>query len=183
MMHELAAAGYAIAAFASWSALKQSSREQQAWAMCALALALLAIDQQFRLLDGFANLVRYILMQMNLYESRRGFQRELVVSVAIVGGLIVVAIGFALRSARWQLRLAGAAVIALLALAFVKAVSLHNLDIWFTQRPRGLPITRGAGLELLGLLAVIAASVAVPRRVAGLRTSEMAPDRRPDDQG
>lgn len=145
------------------------------WAGCIAILLLLAMEQRFGIFDMVTNLVRGMAEAENWYGQRRAVQREAVLGLGLAGSLLGFVLLIGLRRHDWPLRMAAFATVGLLALALVKAVSLHGLDALFGTGVPGTPLTLGSGLELLGLALVLMASLVaqaqvVPERDRRLRS-------------
>lgn len=165
MADQLAALVYGLAAWSVYRALHRSWRGELGWALCVVALIALALDRQFALLDGLTNMVRALAWQEAWYGERTPLQQALVVGIGLSVFIAMSVAMVGLRRHSWQLRLTVLATMLLLALAVIKAVSLHGLDALFI-RPVGaalpLHLTLGNSLTLVGIGAVLLASLAVP---------------------
>jgi len=175
LIHELGVLAYVLVAILVWRAYRRSIRGELAWVLALIAFGALAIDQQFGLLEAVVDMVRGASREQSWYRERRPVQREfiLLVSACTAGALAVLFV--VLRREAWQLRLTVVAAVGLLALALIRAVSLHSIDALFGRAilPR-LPMTVGNMVELGGLVVAGLASLAVPPPRRALRSRRTA---------
>lgn len=174
-MRELAVLAYALAAFACFRAMQRSSRGELDWALLVIAFGGLAINHLFGLLDIAVGFLRALAEQQAWYGDRRSLQREVIVGVALFGAVAAPILFVGLHRQIWQLRVAALAALGLMALAVIRAISLHSIDVLFARPVWGLaPFRLGSMIELTGIAVTIMVCMAVPRRAPKRR----APTRR-----
>jgi len=164
-MQGLAVLAYALAALACFRAMQRSHRGELDWALLVIAFGALAINHMFGLLDMAVGIFRDVAEQQAWYIDRRSLQREVIVGVVLFGALAAPILLVALHRQIWQLRVAALAALGLMALAVIRAISLHSIDALFAQPVwRFVPFKLGGMLELTGIAVTIAVCLAVPRR-------------------
>jgi hypothetical protein len=167
-------AAYLVAALAgAWaavSALRQGRRlEAASWAGIVLLLVGIALLRELDLLHYVGREVRATAAEEGWYDNRRPYQR-LAIRLIIVGGLFGSAVGVLLLKRERAVVIAGfLAMTYVVCLLAVRAVSLHNVDLFMVGRLIGL--TRARGMELPGLAivgaAALLAAMPMPRRASG----------------
>ncbi|MBT2188903.1 hypothetical protein [Sphingobium nicotianae] len=172
MTREIAVAVYLLALILVWRA-RPLRRAPAFWKVTMLTIGLLAIDRQFALLDRVTDMVRGLAEAGQWYDRRETPQREAAIGILLGAALLMAGLLILLRRATWPIRAVALATSALLALALLKAISLHGLDAMLGLRlVPGLPLSLSAGIELACLAIIIAgAALAVRRRDAGARRS------------
>ena len=163
--HPAIAVAFALlAAVCGWLATGLGARDVRLWRLAAAALAALAVDQGFGVLEQLTAAARASAVEGGWYEGRRLFQRWLVLGI---GGAGLVAFGLWLRRRRCRWRTGAAAlagVLFLVCLALARASSQHRVDA-FLAAPAAFGLRWRAVLELLGIAAVgFAAAVAASSR-------------------
>ena len=163
--HPAIAVAFALlAAVCGWLATGLGARDVRLWRLAAAALAALAIDQGFGVLEQLTAAARASAVEGGWYEGRRLFQRWLVLGI---GGAGLVAFGLWLRRRRpfsIDSAAALAGVLFLVCLALARASSQHRVDA-FLAAPAAFGLRWRAVLELLGIAAVgFAAAVAASSR-------------------
>jgi len=150
-----------IGALASGSAWRRGRRlEAAAWAGIVLLLLGIAMIRELDLLHYAGGRVREFAAEGGWYDHRRPLQR-LAIRAIVVGSVLAACFGGV------TLRREGAAVVAaflastyVVGLLAVRAVSLHDVDIFMVGELIGLTRARGMelpGLAVIGVAAVVAA--------------------------
>ena len=162
--HPAIAIAFALLAALCWRlAAGPGSRDRRLWRLAAVALAALALDQGFALLEQATVVARAWAVEMGWYDERRLFQRWLVLAIG-AAGLFAFALWLRRRrpfSIESAAALAG--VLFLVCLALARASSQHRVDA-FLAAPAAYGLRWRAVLELLGIAVVAAATAAAHRR-------------------
>jgi hypothetical protein len=183
--HPAIAVAFALLAAACWSlAAGPAARDVRMWRLAAAALAALAVDQGFGILEQATAAARAWAVEGGWYDERRLFQRWLVLGIGAAG---FVAFALWLRRRRpFSLESAAAlaGVLFLVCLALARASSQHRVDA-FLAAPAAFGLRWRAVLEMVGIaVAALAAALALVRRrraspYNGRTPSPDTPPRRP----
>jgi len=163
--HPAIAIAFALLAAVCWRlAAVPEGRDLRLWRLAAVALAALAVDQGFGLLEQATAGARAWAVEGGWYDERRLFQRWLVLGIGAAG---LVAFVLWLRRRRpfsIESAAALAGVLFLVCLALARASSQHRVDA-FLAAPAAFGLRWRAVLELLGIAAVaLAAGLALAAR-------------------
>jgi hypothetical protein len=160
----LVAAHAALALVCAYVARTRDAHDARLWRLAALALAALAVDRHFGLLDAVTAAARNAFVAAGWYDDRRLLQRWGVLAVGLAGAAVF---AFVLRRLRpWSLAAAAAlaGVLFLVCLDLARASSQHRVDAFLMARA-AFGLRWQAVLEWLGLAAVAAgAATAVAAR-------------------
>jgi hypothetical protein len=147
---------YFAAAWLVWSTTSVliDRRESALWYGIFAVLIVLAIN---RLLgDAITDLAREYAIQHGWYFQRRIVQAEFIAIVAILCWLVAITVLFLARHSPAATQIALIGIVTLIALAFVRDTSLHQIDYLIHQRIFGLRVNWI--LDLGGLALVLLAS-------------------------
>ena len=128
------------------------------WYASALVLLALAINKQLDLQTGFNRLGTRAVADLGWYGQRQVLQTWATRGVVVGGLFVVAALAVAYRRASIQHWLAIAGLAGLLGFIAIRAISLHDVDLFLFDR-LGADLTASRALELGGALVIAAAAV------------------------
>ena len=157
-----AAFGCMIAARRGQFPLQSQRRERWFWWLCAILLALFAVNKQLDLQSLLTSAARCLAVDQGWYDDRRAVQRGFILAVGAAGGLAVVACGLLMRGtfARTGPAILGLGIVS--TFVVIRAASFHHVDILINQRVFGLRMNWL--LELPGPLLVLWAALRAGRK-------------------
>lgn len=138
-------------------AAAKGSRIAAFWAIICLCMLLLAGGKAFDLQSLMADMLRSVARHSEWYEGRRPYQEIILILIAVTALAVGLVLGFRERRRRWDVKLAGFALVALLGLFGAQTVSLHGIDAAFQFSIFGLS---AHGLAENAFILIIAASAA-----------------------
>lgn len=150
---------YVLAFVLTGLAAAKDSRNAGFWATACLFMLLLGGGKAMNIEPLVADMLRDVARHGGWYEVRRPYQEIIIALVAVSALAVGLALGFRKRRARWEVKLAGFALVALATFLGVESASLHAIDAKLHIRIIGFSATGLAKNAFILLVAASAASV------------------------
>ncbi len=165
VMGWLTVVAYAVAAIASFFAVRSGSGRGVAWDApvrrriwwtVGVLMVLLCINKQLDLQSLLTDLGRAFSKQQGWYDQRRGFQKVFVIAVLLCAGVLV---GWSVWRCRafWKTHpMLACGLTVLLTFIVVRAISFHHVDVLLRSEVMGIRINCILELGGIGLIGVAA---------------------------